>query len=304
MFVPVTNIPAPSVMQWVRLASGYTVYYRQAGIGTPLLLIHGWGGSSRYWRDTINHLSTLRTVYALDLPGYGQSPPMIVESATPERLSRLVVEFANTLNIEYFDVIGHSLGASIAAYVAAGWPTRVNHVVLTCVGTYRNHNERRLIKIVHRLLSIWLRLRQPWMVRVPLMYRRIARNFFYRLPTDDKLLRESVYDFLRMDRRAAKESAIGMVGHTLDSVLRQIAAPTLVIGATHDRLLPKYGPPAVSRLVPNSRLVWIERCGHLPMLEKPESYHSLLREFLMKGLAKEKEPIEAEATIAVEGALP
>lgn len=281
MLVSVTNVPSPRKMRWVRLSNGYTIYYRQAGEGPPLLLVHGWGGSSRYWQDTITNLSAIRTVYALDLPGYGQSPPMIVEAATPERLSRLLIEFAYTLRLERFDIVGHSLGASLAAYVAAGWPEQVNRLVLACAGTYRNRYERRLIRIMHRVVAFWLRLRQPWMGRIPMMYHRIGRRFFYHMPDDDTLLRECVYDFLNMDRRTAKESAIGMVGHTLTSVLQQIDAPTLVVGATNDGLQPKYGPPSVARLVKNSQLAWIERCGHLPMVEQPEIFNELLRSFLL-----------------------
>jgi len=224
----------------------------------------------------------MRTVYALDLPGYGQSPPMIVEPATPERLSRLVVEFSEAMRLDYFDVVGHSLGASIAAYIAAAWPERVSHLVMTCAGTYRNKYERRLVAIMHRLMTVWLRLRQPWMLRVPLAYRRIASHFFYKMPEDDALLRECVADFLNMDRRAAKDSAIGMVGHTLVPVLRQINVPTLVIGATNDKLSPRYGPPSVARLIKESQLAWIEQCGHLPMLEQPDVYHGLIGDFLLE----------------------
>jgi len=211
---------------------------------------------------------------------------MIVEPATPERLSRLVLEFVDAMRLEQFDIVGHSLGASLACYAAAGWPDRINRVVLTCVGSYRNKYERHLIRVMHRLVVMWLRLRQPWMLRVPFFYRRIARNFFYQLPEDEVLLRECVSDFLNMDRQTAKDSAIGMVGHTLISVLKQIRVPTLVIGATNDRLTPKYGPPSVVKLIPKSRLSWIEQCGHLPMLEQPEVFHGLLSDFLTEELSE------------------
>lgn len=297
MFVPVTNVPSQGKMQWVRLSNGYTVYYRQAGSGPPLILVHGWGASSRYWQDTITFLSAIRTVYAPDLPGYGQSPPMVVESATPERLARLVVEFANVLRLETFDLVGHSLGASVSSYLAAGWPARVKHLVLTNAGTYRSNSERRVIKIAHRIVSTWLRFRHPWMLRVPRVYRRIARRFFYALPDDDTLINECLNDFYNMDRRTAKESAVGMVGHTLTSVLRQIRAQTLVIGSTNDRLVPRYGPPSMVKLIENSRLAWIERCGHLPMIEQPDIYHELLRDFLTENLSDENERFDGTFTL-------
>jgi pimeloyl-ACP methyl ester carboxylesterase len=132
------------------------------------------------------------------------------------------------------------------------------------------------------------------MLRVPLFYRRTARHFFYQLPDDETMLNECVNDFYSMDRRTAKESAIGMVGHTLTSVLRKITVPTLVIGAVNDRMMPKYGPPSVVRLVPHSRLAWIEQCGHLPMIEQPDVYNTMLYDFLTSDT-----PLETDEPAAV-----
>ncbi|MEI7771260.1 MAG: alpha/beta fold hydrolase, partial [Chloroflexales bacterium] len=64
------NIPSP---QYIDLPTG-RLAYRAGGDGPPLLLIHGWGGSSRHWLGAFVTLAEDHTVYAIDLPGYGESP--------------------------------------------------------------------------------------------------------------------------------------------------------------------------------------------------------------------------------------
>jgi pimeloyl-ACP methyl ester carboxylesterase len=56
--------------------------------------------------------------------------------------------------------------------------------------------------------------------------------------------------------------------------------PVLVVGARQDQIMPTVGTPYLASLIPDQRLHWIERCGHLPMLERPAIYHRLLRQFL------------------------
>lgn len=265
-------------LQKVMLSSG-PVCYRYAGEGPPLLLLHGWGGSSRYWQGTLKRLADVRSVYALDLPGYGESPPLSGD-ITPERMAKLVLEFANAMEMERFDLNGHSFSAGVTAYLAATRPSRIRRLVMTCASTFRSERERKKVREVHRLVGLWVKMRRPWMGRMPRFYRQIARVFFYQVPEDDGLIRESFEDFLRMDRRTGIESAMNAATPGYNTILQRITAPTLVIGARQDAVMPEYGPPAVAKLVPDSRLFWIENCGHLPMVERPQMYHHLLRHFL------------------------
>jgi len=270
-------------METIELSEGIIIHYRHLGQGRPILLQHGWGGSSLYWQSTIAHLADIRSVYAIDLPGYGQSPPIPLDNPTPERLSGLLVEFVNRMGIDQFDLIGHSFGSNLAAHVAARYPDRVGQLVLTCPATYRNGGERRLIRVVHRMLGMTLRLRRTWIGRIPPVYRSMSQRFFYQLPTDNTLLLEGFKDFLRMDRRTAAESALNAVNDSINEILLKIDIPTLIVAATHDQILPRHGPSTVAQLIPDSRLVWIENCGHLPMVERPDVYHWILREFLLYG---------------------
>jgi pimeloyl-ACP methyl ester carboxylesterase len=271
----------PTVAVWSQ-----PVHYREAGAGaaTPLLLLHGWGGSSRYWLPTLAALGTDRRVLAPDLPGFGASPPLS-GPATASRLAEQILAFADAMGLQQFDLNGHSFCASVAVYLTVRAPERVRRLVLTCMSTFRDERERMVVQQVHRVLGLWMALRQPWMAERRGFYRAVGSRFFYRLPTDDELLRLAVADFLKMDKRTAMETAASAGDAAIIPALQAVGSPALVIGARQDQIMPPSGTPEVARQIPDSRLVWIERCGHLPMLERPDEYHGLLRSFLDEGTA-------------------
>jgi pimeloyl-ACP methyl ester carboxylesterase len=261
--------------------AGLPVHYRTAGNGPPLLLLHGWGGSSADWTQTMAALAAQRTLIALDLPGFGITPAL-AERPEGERLADFVLACADTLGLERFDLNGHSFAANIAIHMAARAPHRVRQLVLTCFSTFRNERERLLVDSLHRILSLWMTLRRPWMARRRRLLRFVAGRFYYRVPADDDLLRRSFEHFLRMERRTALESAASAGSRSLHPAMRAIRSPALLIGARQDQIMPTSGTPHAAALIPGCRLQWIERCGHLPMIERPRVYHRLLETFLQE----------------------
>ncbi|WP_129633358.1 alpha/beta fold hydrolase [Candidatus Oscillochloris fontis] len=259
--------------------AGSPIAYRRHGRGRPLLLIHGWGGSSRYWRGTLETLADQHDVIAIDLPGYGDSPALPGHTSG-RQLAELVLAFADQLGLDQFDLNGHSFSGGVAAYLAARAPQRVRRLVLSNFSTFRNERERQIVDQVHKVMTLWMMLRRPWMAERRFFYRTVSSRFFYRTPNDDALLRESFADFLKMDTQTAVESAASSSDPAINSALREIQCPTLIIGARHDNIMPTPGTFKAAEMIPTCRLVWIERCGHLPMIERPDVYHSLLAEFL------------------------
>jgi pimeloyl-ACP methyl ester carboxylesterase len=257
------------------------VAYREAGAGdaTPLLLLHGWGGSSRYWLPTLAALGADRRCVAPDVPGFGESPPLR-GPATAMRLAEHALAFADALGLQRFDLNGHSFCASVAVYLAARHPERVRRLVLSCMSTFRDERERMVVQQVHRVLGLWMALRRPWMAERRGFYRAVGARFFYRPPADDELLRLAVADFLKMDRRTGEETAASAGEAAIIPALQAVACPALVLGARQDQIMPPAGTPEVARHLRDGRLVWIERCGHLPMLERPDEYHRVVRAFL------------------------
>lgn len=286
-------------MKHILLSHG-PIAYRQEGNGTPILLIHGWGGSSRYWQKTAHYLASTFTVYAPDLPGYGVSPPMSGE-ITSERFAESLREFLERLNIGPCHLIAHSFGCSVAALFAARWPEQVNSLVLTCFSTFQNELERRLIEQLLNQMGMSLAMWQPWMSfwhpwmglwqswfalwrphvpgSIPSIYQTIAWRFFYTMPADELLLRESFEDFLRMDQRTSIRTILNALDPAITEALQQIQTPTLLVAARQDMIMPQYGVVAVQQRIPDCQLVWIDQCGHVPMIEKPDEYHRILHQF-------------------------
>jgi pimeloyl-ACP methyl ester carboxylesterase len=114
---------------------GDLVHYEVLGRGRPIVLIHGWIGSWRYWVPTMQHFQSKFRVYALDLFGFGDS------GKNPNRYSlehqlHMLAEFTSELGVPKTAMVGHGLGALVAAEFARRYPDRVPRLVLVSAPLY------------------------------------------------------------------------------------------------------------------------------------------------------------------------
>lgn len=290
-----TISPETFPLHRVRL-SRYTLMYRQHGNGPPLILLHGWGAASEYWIKTLQALADHFTCYAIELPGYGEAPPLL-KTASAEQLADIVIAFADAMGLEQFNLNGHSFGGAIATYVAARWPQRVHRLVLTCFASYVTNGEQSLMSQTYYPTDLALTIWQPWMImmrpwwhmwqcwlsevgEVNRVYYDMARPFFHNWPPPDDMLREGFATFMCMDYRSCLESAISLANPELREALQSIAVPTLMIATRQDRMVLPSRVVGTAKIVPHARLAWIEQCGHIPMIEQPAEYHRVLQAFL------------------------
>ena len=113
----------------VELSAGKIRYAERPGEGTPVVLIHGFGGDLDNWLFNIDALAASAPVYALDLPGHGQS----LKSASEPDLNlmvRTVVEFMDHVDAEIAHLVGHSMGGLIAGALAIRHPERASSLSL------------------------------------------------------------------------------------------------------------------------------------------------------------------------------
>lgn len=272
--------------------------WRQTGSGPPLLLIHGWRGSSRHWQDTMDYLADARSVYAIDLPGHGETPPWSDAISTAE-LARQTLEFADQMGLERFDLVGHSFGSAVAVALAAAAPERVRRLVLTSLGTVRSELEHFALLQAHQQMEIGLALCRPWFAMMrpwpgpwqpwidwmqsqPMLSRSLAGAFMQQLPADDEVIREGVREFLIADPLSAMEIAICAGSPDFLPSLKRITGPVLVISGDGDLLMPLPWVEALAEQLADARLVPLKHCGHIPMIEQPVVYHQLVRDFLLE----------------------
>jgi pimeloyl-ACP methyl ester carboxylesterase len=99
--------------------------------GEPVILLHGFGGSTVTWRDTMPALAASGyDVYALDLAGFGLSEKGWAIDYSHERQAARVVQFMDQMGIERAFIVGHSMGGNVAAYLAIRYPDRVGGLIL------------------------------------------------------------------------------------------------------------------------------------------------------------------------------
>ena len=273
--------------------------YRQAGSGAPLILIHGWRGSSNHWQHTLSALADIRCVYAMDLPGHGATPS-VGERLTTEALARLAIDFADKLGLAQFDLVGHSYGAAVAVAIAAAWPDRVRRLVLVSLGTVRDDLEHYALTQAHSYLTLvlpwwrpWLALARPWPGQwqpwldwvgdQPAMSQAIAGGFLRQVPEGHAVVTDGVREFLNTDPLSALEVWIDAASPAFVAALAKIAAPVLLLSGDRDLVSPAAGVAALAERLGGCRMVLLPDCGHMPMIEWPEPFHRALREFLNAG---------------------
>jgi pyruvate dehydrogenase E2 component (dihydrolipoamide acetyltransferase) len=111
-------------------ADGYDLRYLRLGDGADtVILLHGFGGDLDGWLLTQQPLSANASVYALDLPGHGQSTKAVRDGSVPA-LAGVVAKFMDALGIERAHLVGHSLGGAIALQTAISYPDKVSALSL------------------------------------------------------------------------------------------------------------------------------------------------------------------------------
>ena len=111
-------------------AGGYKLRYSKLGASERVvILLHGFGGDAAGWLFNQGALAAHATVYALDLPGHGQSSKVLNDGSVAH-LAATVIAFMDTLEIAQAELVGHSLGGAIAMQAASAHPNRVSALAL------------------------------------------------------------------------------------------------------------------------------------------------------------------------------
>jgi pimeloyl-ACP methyl ester carboxylesterase len=262
---------------------GASVNYAEIGEGPPVLLIHGLGGSWQNWLANMPHLAKNHRVIAIDLPGFGASPLPPWEISIPA-FGRFIHDFCEKVEIGSAAVIGSSLGGFVASELAITEPSRVERLVLaSSAGVTWSRARREPAAVLGRIM----RAAAPLAFRYQMegLRRRGLRQRAYRGIVDDpvaldpRLLFEITVPALRAP--GFYDAMTTLVGYDIRDRLQEIEVPTLVVWGRQDRVVPSRSAPFYRDLIgDNAELVVFERCGHLPMLERPVRFNRLIDDFL------------------------
>jgi len=233
------------------------VHYEALGRGKPLLLLHGWLGSWRYWIPVMEELSIEYRVYAFDLWGFGDSDRRD-GLYNVESYIRLLDEFIENLGILHvpLPVVAHALGAVVALLWAARNPDRIDRIMavsLPLVGTSIN---RRLA--------------------APDPFSLFDRALNVRPPDFGALQLET----RKADEQAISNSVHSVMGLDMSQELGRIELPVLLVNGDRDEIVTPMDRDdrGDSEFV---RDIGFSESRHFPMLDERTKFNRLLRDFLV-----------------------
>jgi len=283
---------------WLELPAG-RMRYLKAGSGPALILIHGLMGYSFSWRFTIPALAPHATVYAIDNLGAGLSTASDDMDCTVRATAERVLQFADALGIQNFDLLGTSHGGGVAIMVAAVCAeksaerspersperndSRLRRLVLVAPVNPWSRHGKRLAPFVGGAFGSMLFLNSfaRWRSLHDLGLRRLF-GIPSRIPPDSldgyfmPVLKNHVFHYgLRVVRNWTADLA------ELEAALPKIGDyPTLLIWGKKDRAVHFQSAEPLRRNFRDARLVALEGVGHLPYEEAPEQFNRALVDFL------------------------
>ncbi len=256
------------------------------GTGTPHVLIHGLGGSHTNWIEVFDRLAERGRTIAMDLPGYGYSPP--VDSHDLDSLAVVLIDLLDTLD-EPAVLIGNSMGGLLAEMVTARRPGAVADLILIApaspIASLRNHPDNG---VAARLAA------QSFPVlgnMVAGAYRRLltpdqlAQTRLEIVAADPAALPERVRraSFAMASRRAAMPWATRALVESTASMRRMFVPPwrfrrmiesidheALVLSGDRDVLVAPEAIDALEKLRPDWCFRRIEGIGHVPQMENAD----------------------------------
>ncbi len=259
-----------------------------AGDGPPLLFIHGLGALWQCWLLNMPPFMDSHRVIALDLPGFGQSE-MPAGKISVRGYAQVVDEVCDQLGVESPAVVGNSMGGFIGTELALSFPTRVDRLVLVSAAGLSIEYQRRepLMTLARAWAAATTRAgaRTEHVVRRPRLRRMVLQTVF-RYP--EKLSAPLTSELVRGAGKPGFVPALdSLMNYSFRDRLAQIEMPVLIVWGRNDMLVPVGDAARYQRLIgPNARKVIFEDTGHVPMIERPSRFNSLLRRFL----AGEREP--------------
>jgi pimeloyl-ACP methyl ester carboxylesterase len=257
-------------------------YCEMGEAGTPIVFVHGLAGCWQNFLENIPHFARDHRVIALDLPGFGDSP-MPPWEISIEHYGGLVDEFCRALNLHSCVLVGNSMGGFISAEVAIAQPEWVERLMLvSAAGMSHVHMRREPAEALARLMTaaspLLFRIRERgwrrWRIRSA-----VFRNVF---DAPHRLRPELLWEFANgaMEAPAFLPALGALIGYDIHDRLERVHVPSLIVWGRDDRVIPAADALSYQRHLADSELVIFDRCGHVPMAERPVRFNRLLERFV------------------------
>ena len=245
--------------------------YLESGEGTPLIILHGLMGNLSNFDGVFDHFSNLGyNVLMPELPLY--TLPLLKTNV--KNLSKFVKDFVAFKKLDKYILLGNSLGGHIALYHTKLNPKNVSGLILTgSSGLYENS------------------MGESYPKRGDYEYiKKKAEDVFYDPKIATKEIVDEVFESINNRNKLLRTLAIAKsaIRHNMASDLPNMDLPSCLIWGKDDTVTPPEVAEEFHKLLPNSELYWIDKCGHAPMMEHPNEFNMHLENWLMKNSKPKK----------------
>jgi len=251
-------------MQYEIKQLGSKFKYVEEGEGEPLVLLHGLFGALSNFVDLVDHFRLTHRVIIPMLPLFDLS----VLDTTVNGLAKHVQKFIDAMGLNNVHLLGNSLGGHVGLVYTLKEQQKVKTITLTGSSglfengmgeTYPKRGDYDFIKKKTELT-------------------------FYDPTVATKELVDEVYSIVNNRIKAIKVIALAKsaIRHNLGDELKDIEVPTCLIWGKNDTITPPMVAEEFKKLIPNSELHWIDKCGHAPMMEVPDEFNKVLDDFLRR----------------------
>jgi pimeloyl-ACP methyl ester carboxylesterase len=267
-------------------AAGASVATFEAGSALPgapvVVLLHGLGQwTDAAWGRLVPALPSEFRYLGCDLPGFGASEKPVAAYDLPY-FRRVLDDLVAAYALRRFALLGHSLGAFLAADYAAAHPERVTRLALIAPGGFARV-PRHVVYALAASFARWFFTRRP---SRRLIARTLAQSVADPASLDPALVERTYALAQELGlRRAFAGVYAGALRtfafpRTVRAGFARYRGPVFCAWGTHDRFIPVAGLHTVLAVYPHARTLVLARSGHLPMIEEPAPLAAALREFL------------------------
>ncbi len=238
--------------------------YIEEGSGEVLMLLHGLFGALSNFKDLIEHFRKNYKVVVPMLPLL----EMDLLHTTVGGLQKFVQKFIEHRSYTEIHLLGNSLGGHVGLVHILKHPENIKSLILTgssglfenAMGdTYPKRGDREYIR------------------------KKTADTFYDPAMATEELVDE-VFEITNNRLKVIKIIALAKsaIRNNLEHELKDIKQPTCLIWGKDDKVTPPFVGEEFNKLIPNSELHFIDKCGHAPMMEVPHEFNSILDAFLAK----------------------
>lgn len=230
------------------------VHYEVLGRGRPVLFLHGWVGSWRYWISSMQAASTNYRAYAIDMWGFGNTAKNTSRYMLSQQLN-LLQDFLKNMGIDKIALVGHGLGAIVSLLFADKCPAMIDRIMAIGMPLDKNQINPRLSRNSPAELADWLlgatEASQAARIEAP-----------------------------RADQNAIYDSIQHIESLDITEVRNRLKTPCLLIHGKNDPVIRLPRQEQVANLPEHFHHIPFENAGHFPMLDIPSKFHRLMADFL------------------------